>query len=238
MPKEFGVPEPGDILKRILASGRTPQQFAAMNDVIYAGRENGTIRSSISCWEHREQFFEMADRVYVKNGKAELKDAEAGMHEGQCKSPICLRLARAYFETLSPSTEEQSEQMREFLVGLRKELITGREIGDLKGKPSRYSDSITDNLLIIDKAVDISHLCQCQKGDEARLTYYSDHGGPGVRFSIRHTNGVEPSIFFYLGRFQPDEIALQAEFMGIDPKILHEIVYVNAPNNTESTNLK
>ncbi len=238
MPKEFDVPEPGSILKGILASGRTLEQFAAINDVIYAGRENGTIRSKISCWEHREQFFAMADRIYVKNGKMELKDAESGIHEGQCRSPICLRLTQAYFETLRPSTEEQSEQMREFLVGLRKELVTGREIKDLKGKPSGYSDLNTDSHLVIDKAVDISHLCQCQEGDESRLTYYSDHGGPGVRFSVKHKNGAEPSIFFYLGGFQPDDIALQAEFMGIDTKILYEIAHVNAPNDTESANIK
>lgn len=228
MSKEFDIPEPRAILKGILASGRTLEQFAAMGTVISTGIENGTIRNKISCWEHREQFFEMADRVYVKNGKVELKDAEAGIHEGQCRSPICLRLTQAYFETLKPSTEEQSEEIRDFLVGLRKELVTGREIKELKGKPGGFSDS-SNNPMLIEKAVDISHLCQGREGDESRLTYYSDHGGPGVRFSKKNKSGSESIIFYQMAELRPDDLVYAGELMGIDGMILHEVVHVNSP---------
>lgn len=232
MPKEFNVPEPGEILKGILVSGRTLKQFAAMNDVIYAGRENGTIRSKISCWEHREQFFAMADRMHVKNGKVELKDAEAGIHEGQCKSPICLRLAQAYFETLSPSTEEQSEEMREFLIGLRRELITGKEIEGVRGK------SVGDPPLLIEKAVDISHLCVCQNNDDVRITYLSNKDDLVIRFSIDHNNSSGTSILFGMRGLQPEDISSPASFMGIDQNILHEIAHVNVPDSTEFGDIK
>lgn len=225
-----GVPqEPAEIAAEILSTGRTPEQFLGMLDVVGAGIENGVLREQISCFEHKSGFFEMARRFYVDSGEPRMSDAELGMHEGSCESPICAKLTETYWNVLRTSSAEDSANIAEQLDSLEADLLRGILREDLIGQRSGLYDSDTDRTLPIAKAVDITGLCMPQDG-EVVLIYTQpvagtrvdiDMGGSRVGYFVKDEGGLmdpEDALF-----------VMRARRVGIDPRLLLEAVLLNAP---------
>lgn len=239
MASEFRPPTPEEIASGIFQSGRTLDQFMALGEVVEQGVEEGAIRTDLSCWEHKERFFDMAQRMYVRNEGAKLKDVEIGIHMGQCESPLCVRMQQAYFELLKPSQVEDSKRVADALVELEKELMQGKERADLKGKPSSFYDSDTEETLNVIKAVDITDKCRLgQEGSEALLSYLTPVKGIMVDIQEHSVAGGIAKVAFRLNSsiFVPEDPVFRrsADSMGIDPKFLHAIILANSPQAPQS----
>ena len=235
MPKDFIQPSPEDLLKGMLVAHSLDELNDIAKDIAYGAAEL-LLRDEIDCFEHKEGFFEMAERVYVQNGEPKLEDVELGMHEATCQSPVCQRISQVYFDDLRSSTPDDSARIAKLLADLKVELVTGKPRPELEGEPSGVYDSDTGKVLPIAKAVEITDLCErgIIGADIALLTYVVAHRG--VRVDIKQglpgTVVVGASYFLETnGIFQPDNPSLigKAASMGIDPRILHELAFANAP---------
>ena len=233
MASEFRPPTPEGVAAGIFQSGRTPEQFMGILETMQQGVEEGVIRTDLTCWDHKERFFDMAQRMYVQNDGLRFKDAEIGIHEGQCESPLCVRMQQAYFELLKPSQNEDAPQVAEALADLERELMTGVEIEDLVGIPSGFYDSDTGETLSVAKAVDITAKCRLSEGDQATLVYFKPLKGTMVDIREGHSTGGGSSVAFGLNSdiFTPTDPVFnrQAGWMNIDPQFLHAIINANAP---------
>lgn len=237
MASEFRPPTPEEIASGIFKSGRTPEQFMGIIETVQQGIKEGVVRTDLSCWEHKERFFEMAQRMYVQNGEMRFKDVEIGIHEGQCESSLCVRMAQAYFELLRPSQAEDSPQVAVALESLEKELMMGRERADLVGEPSGYYDSDTGETLKVVKAVDITDKCRLEQGSEALLVYIRSVKGYMVDIREYSVDGGRSGVAFRLNgnMFVPEDLVFRrsVDSMRIDPKFLHAIIVANAPQENK-----
>lgn len=241
MHKEFIPPTAQELANGIISSGRTPQQFVEMLDVMQSGVSNGTIRNIISCWENKKMWFEMARSMYVgTEGPVLKRDAATGIHLGGCDAPTCLELQRAYFEVLRVSTPEDCQRIANFLDRFERRLVEGRLRPSLTGKPAGCYDSATGESLRIIKAVDITHWCRpTDEGGHAILVYslpqrgtrveiFSTYPGtkPNKLFGSSVAYGLDSSIF------NPEDVVFKrfsrSNFQ-MDPYLLHEMIIANAP---------
>ncbi len=233
MASEFRPPTPEEIAAGIFQSGRTPEQFMGMLEITQQGIEQGNIRTDLSCWEHKERFFEMAQRMYVRNDGMRFQDVEGGIHEGKCESPLCVRMQQAYFELLKPSQDEDAPQVAEALAELERELMIGAEIEDLTGISSGFYDPDTGETLPVAKAVDITGKCRLAEVDQAMLVYFKPLKGTMVDIREGRSTGGGSSVVFGLNSdiFTPTDpvFSRQAGWMKIDSQFLHAIINANAP---------
>lgn len=225
---EFKIPGPAELFRRISKSGRAPEQFSAMLETLNKGIENGVIRDHISCWENKELFLDIIRRTYDPSTKDTIRDAEAGIHTANCKSPTCMRVAKAYFERPggAKSPEHLLEIGAEFVENLANELVRGQEMPELIGKPSRFIDSDTGLVLPVLNAVNIAHHCIDAKEEERQLLYVNPKKGMAVElkyglFVLLPVSSLRTSYY--------EDLKIHAEGMKIDPDILLEIVLANAP---------
>lgn len=230
MSAEYQKPSFNEIANGILKAGETPESFVGMLNGMEKLIGEGKLRTDLTCWEHKIHFFEMAKRVYVDNGFTDFNDCEIGIHEGQCESPLCLKMNQVYYKVLKPSQEEDSPRIAQFLAELEKELMLGKEIKDLRRKDGGFYDSDTGKTLKIEKAVDITDKCCVEKG-KALLVYMRPV--KGIMVDIKYDNsGVAYSLNSEI--FTPEDLVFQrkANMMKIDPQFLHAIIIANAPQES------
>lgn len=235
MPGEFKPPTATQILKGIVQTGVTPEEIASQLRGIQEDIEVGVFRTDLSCWETKELFFDMAQRMYVEDKGFRNRDAEIGIHLGGCKSPLCRRMQQAYYEILRPSQETDAPYVAEALTALEQELMSGTEIEDLVGKPTDFKDSDTGEALSVIKAVEITRKCKVPEGDQVLLVYFEPIEGMMVEIRGGNpTNGIiQVSFILNDDVLTPADIVFgsHAEAIGIDPKFFHAIVYANAPRS-------
>lgn len=245
MTAEWSGPTPQEILGGMFQAGRTSQEVMYGLGLVNKGIKEGEIRTKISCWDHVRGLFEMANRMYVQNEGMMLTDAELGIHQAQCESPICGRLSRAYFEILRPSQESDSASIARQLQELASDIMLGKPRPDLEGKESMFYDSQTGADLFEVKVVEITDKCivdkkmdkamrKATKGKREVLLCYVPYSG-GMMCDIKENyGGSGMSQTFNISRkLSPD---MQSAFehrvsiIGIDPELFQAIIVANAPS--------
>lgn len=230
MSREFNIPGSDELFARLTSGGRTPEQLAGLDAVVREGMERGVVKKSISCWDNKTRALESIRRTFDLSSRDPLSDVELGMHIGGCKSPICRRIGEAYFER--PSAKPGEDLMvvgQRYVDALALELVMGRELEDRRGKNSDCYDSATGNTLPVIKAVDIAHLCiQEEETDykfEKELIYINPQKGPIVELNHALMTLLDLNSL----NVQSEVFEMHARVMGIDPRILFEIIHANAP---------
>lgn len=225
MKDKWAGPTPEEILQGMFQAGKSYKQVLGMLGFLNDEIKEGKIGTNISCWDNVRGFFEMAGRFYVRNEYTMvLSDAELGIHMGQCKSPVCQKLSKTYFEVLRPSQEVNSERIAEELIILAKDLLLGKPRHDLDGRKSMFYDSQTGDTLFEVKVVDIAD--KCTHDEREVLLCYIPYSG-GILCDIK--TGVSQA--FNISRVTPEDEAFRhrARIIGIDPKLFQAIILANAP---------
>jgi len=194
----------------------------------------------------------MAERMYVQNEGFMLSDAELGIHQGQCESPICRKLAQAYFEILRPSDEADCEQIAQELQQLAEAIMLGKPRPELEGKESMFFDSQTGADLFEVKVVDITDKCIVDEEFAAAMKKATDGGerevflcyipySGGMMCDIKDGYGGSfTSQSFNISReLSPDmkeAFEHRARLVGIDPELFQAIILANAPKLLKGEN--
>ncbi|MCJ7804308.1 hypothetical protein MUP35_01040 [Patescibacteria group bacterium] len=231
MVTERNIPTPEEIITGLLR-GHKSEELMHEFCLINKGIKEGSIRTKISCWDHVVGFFEMANRMYVKNGEMRLSDAELGIHQESCKSPVCRKLLKSYFEVLKPSQEKDAALISQHLQSLIREIMIGKPRPDLEGGKSIFFDSQTGADLFVTKAVEITDKCEEQKPKaQITLSYVEYSGGMMVDIKQADPHPSSSQAFPVSQTFSPKDEAFQvrASVIGIDPELLYDIILVNAP---------
>lgn len=231
MSHEFSIPSQQDLFSRIIRTGRTPQQFLDMIDVLQGGLENGVIRSEISCWENKEAVLDIIRRSYDSRTIDGLRDAESGIHMARCDAPTCGRLAQAYFERPDADTEEDLIRVgAEYVEHVAREVVTGIDLPHLIGKEVGYYDPSTGLMLPVVKAVDITHLCRPEENVSKQLRYINPRAGLAV--NVQRTGPlVDFGVLLPIHTLEPSDgsFMMHARVNKVDPNMLFEIIHANAP---------
>jgi len=234
MPKERPLPTPEQIIDGLLNNGRSPEQIAGFFGLINHGIHEGTIRAQISCWEYVKGFFNMAVRRFVHDDDViVLSDAELGIHQGSCKSPVCARLTDTYFGMLRGSQAEDGPSIHRKLRLLALDVILGKPRPDLEGKKTLYYDSLTGEDLITEKAVEITD--KCIAGDtvkEVILSYFRSSDGMIAEVKLNLDGHSDMSNTVRLDHtFKPQSEGLLSAsgLIKMDSELLHAIIIANRP---------
>lgn len=244
MTTEWTGPTPQEILEGMFQAGRTRWEVMCGLGLINESIKEGEIRTEIGCWDHIKGFFEMANRMYVQNEGMMLTDAELGIHQAQCESPICSRLSRAYFETLRPSQESDSPSIAKQLKELASDIMLGKPRPDLEGKESMFNDSQTGADLFEVKVVDITDKCivdeeagkamrkETNVKREVLLCYVPYSGGILCHIKEKYGGSGVSQAFNISRKLSPDmqsAFECRAYIVGIDPELFQAIIIANAP---------
>jgi len=230
MSQEWQAPGPDDIYKGMLESGRSPFEFFAAAKVVEMAIDNGEVRTKIDCLEHIQGFFEMANRMYIKNSAMDMKDAELGIHMASCRCPLCKKLGQFYFEELRVSSESDSPQILSKLQSLAKEIMLGKERHELVGRKSKFYDSVTGGDLFETKVVEITDKCidANQKDRQILLCYIPYSGGTMIEVQ----DSVVSQVFNIEGDLMSGvtkDLEHRARVVGMDPNLFRAIIIANSP---------
>ncbi len=236
MSPEWQVPEPDDIYRGFLETGKSPFEFFGAAAYVETKIKEGEVRTDINCLEHIQGFFEMANRMYVQNGPMDIKDAEIGIHMAACDSPLCKKCGQAYFEILRPSQESDAPAIKEKLKALAEEIFLGKTRSDLEGRKSMFYDAQTGSDLFETKIVDITDKITGKKNDREILLCYVPHSGgiicdikdSGVSQSFEVTRDLKSGI--------PDGFSHRAKIVGIEENLFRAIILANSPKEIKKLN--
>lgn len=175
----------------------------------------------------------MARRMCAEGDeKVYIKDAEIGIHFGNCRSPLCCSMKRVYSELLRPSTVDDSDKIKRALLDLEHELMEGKEVRSLRGKPSHFYDPVTGEQLKLARAFDITEKCRLSVEDKALLVYINSLTGMMVNLQ-EISQGKIMNAGFNLNSelFTPHDLIFKryANSMGIDSQFLHAVIFANVP---------
>ncbi len=210
--------------------GKTPDNFAEALNVVEKKIKEGEIRTEINCLENIQGFFEMARRMYVENGEADIKDAELGIHMGSCECPLCQKCARAYFEILRPSKESDGPQIKARLEKLALEIFLGTPRPELDDGPAMFFDAKTKLPLYETGVTDITDKVTGKKraGRKVLLCYVPTSSGTfcvikdtGVAFTYNIADDFKDQI--------PQGFKHAAKHVGIEENLFKAIILANSP---------
>lgn len=245
MTAEWTFPTPQEILDGIFQAERTGEEVMNILGLVDKGIKEGEVRTTIGCLDNVRAFFEMANRMYVQNdAEIVLTDAELGIHQIQCESPICRKLSRVYFEVLRPSKESDSVKISKQLQELAVDIILGKPRKDLEGRKSMFFDSQSGTDLFEIKVVDITDKCIVDKRmdemmrratgaeREVLLCYVPYSGGMMCDIKENYGGSGMSQAFNATRMLSPDEqyaFERRASIIGIDSELFQAIIAANAP---------
>lgn len=235
MATETGLPTGEQIIEGLLRNGRTESELLGFLSLLNKGVKENEIRTEISCWDHVVGFFEMASRRFVRDDSTLiLKDAELGMHEANCQSPICTKLTQIYFSFLRGSDAKDSEKIEDHLRCLATEILTGKVCPNFEGKRSIFYDSQTGDDLFVTKAVEITDKLIKDRLIVADVVLMYIPTSTQLLVDVHEMKNGETLVqqAFELTQkplFTDEGFKLRASIIGIDPKLFNAIIVANKP---------